>query len=184
MGTATPVQINPIEAWDFLDVLARDNDSVLGNTWSNWRSNVDETLNLVMGRSQLPADERDRWHWIRNPLPPTGESKDFDLLRRSLKLKDDDAVAPSDSWMKLSAPDQARVTRLAKDFALHHNPFIRHIVRRTRDYLETTKDPETGEPYLKPVKVILHGEDDIGAIPFDALLKRGRTNTPKNSASC
>ena len=43
-------------------------------------------------------------------------------------------------------------------FVEQANPFIRHIVLRTREYLETTLDPETGEPFLKPVQVRLHGE--------------------------
>lgn len=42
---------------------------------------------------------------------------------------------------------------------------------RTRDYLETTLDPETGEPYLKPVKVNLHGEGDDEAIKLPPFLQ-------------
>jgi hypothetical protein len=51
------------------------------------------------------------------------------------------------------------------------NPFIRHIVLRTRDYLETTHDPETGEPYLKPVRVNLFGERDLDAIQLPPFLQ-------------
>lgn len=51
------------------------------------------------------------------------------------------------------------------------NPFIRHIVLRTRDYLETTHDPETGEPYLKPVRVNLFGERDEDAIRLPPFLQ-------------
>ena len=52
-----------------------------------------------------------------------------------------------------------------------HNPFIRHIVRRSRHYLEVTKDPETGEPYLKPIVVELLGERDEDAIKLPLYLK-------------
>ena len=50
-----------------------------------------------------------------------------------------------------------------------HNSFIRHIVRRTRQYLEETRDA-SGEPYLKPIEVHLHGEDDAEAITLPAYL--------------
>lgn len=93
------------------------------------------------------------------------------MLRRSLKLPDSVAIASGDSWEKLKKPDQRRVRDLTRDFVERHNPFIRHIVRRTREYLETTIDPETGEPYLKPVSVKLFGEGDKEAIRLPAYLK-------------
>ena len=34
---------------------------------------------------------------------------------------------------------------MARDFASQHNPFLRHIIRRTREFLENAIDPETGE---------------------------------------
>ena len=51
-----------------------------------------------------------------------------------------------------------------------HNPYIRTIVLRTREYRETTPDPETGQPYLTPVRVRLHGESDADAIRFPPFL--------------
>jgi hypothetical protein len=53
----------------------------------------------------------------------------------------------------------------------NYNPFIRHIVRRTRDFLENTTDPETNEPYLKPVRVQLFGEGDDDAIRLPPYLR-------------
>ena len=41
-----------------------------------------------------------------------------------------------------------------------YNPYIRHVVRRERKYLEETINPETNEPYLKRIDVDLRGEDD------------------------
>ncbi len=81
------------------------------------------------------------------------------------------AVAAGSDWDRLGNPDKSRLRRLARDFAPQHNPFIRHIVRRTRDYLETTLDPETGEPYLKPVRVEFFGERDDEAIPLPLYLQ-------------
>ncbi len=56
-----------------------------------------------------------------------------------------------------------------------HNPFLRHIVRRTRAYLDTTLDPETGEPYLKPVRVELFGEHPTEAISLPPYLRDAYT---------
>ncbi|MEY2832889.1 MAG: hypothetical protein RLZZ574_2148 [Cyanobacteriota bacterium] len=53
-----------------------------------------------------------------------------------------------------------RLNKVLNDYGRQHNPFIRHIVRRTRAYLENTIDETTGEPYLKPVSVRLFGEDN------------------------
>jgi ERCC4-related helicase len=170
LATATPVQLNPVEAWDLLDILSRDNEKVLGNPWSNWRR-AGAALHLVMGKSLLPEDGRELWSWIRNPLPPTKEHLDFHLIRRTLKMPDEQAVAPPEAWEELGEPGRSRVRRLARTFTQNHNPFIRHIIRRTRDFLEETIDPETNEPYLKKVEVVLLGEKPEDAIRLPAYLR-------------
>jgi superfamily II DNA or RNA helicase len=170
LATATPVQLYPVEAWDLLSILAVSNEHVLGNTWSNWR-HAEEALDLVMGHCSLPEDDLEVWGWVRNPLPPASEGRDFEILRRSLHLPDDVAVVPGSDLGKLRAPDKAHLRRLSRHFAQQHNPFIRHIVRRTREYLETTIDPETREPYLKPVRVELFGERDDEAIRLPPYLQ-------------
>ncbi len=60
-------------------------------------------------------------------------------------------------------------------FLSQHNPFIRHIVRRSRKYLEETKDPSTGEPYLKPITVELLGERGEDAIRLPLYLREAYT---------
>ena len=80
MATATPVQVHPIEAWDLLDALSRGNDAVLGTPFSRWRD-ADRALDLVMGRARLPDDEIEMWEWVRSPLPPKDEHRDFEALR-------------------------------------------------------------------------------------------------------
>ncbi|MBI2267320.1 MAG: hypothetical protein HYU64_19500 [Armatimonadetes bacterium] len=80
-------------------------------------------------------------------------------------------MVSGDKWDKLSRAAQDRVRRLRKTFGTNHSPFIRHIVRRTREYLETTVNPETNEPFLKPVKVRLFGEEDGEAIILTSYLK-------------
>ncbi|MGH9428013.1 MAG: helicase SNF2, partial [Terriglobia bacterium] len=170
LATATPVQLYPVEAWDLLNILAVGSDAVLGNDYSHWR-HAGPALKLMMRQTTLSEEDAELWNWIRNPLPPSSESRDFAMLRRSLKLKEEDVVVSGNLWLELSDPDKARIRRLARAFGQQHNPFIRHIVRRTRQYLETTLDPETNEPYLKPVKVELFGESDREAINLPGYLR-------------
>lgn len=170
LATATPVQLRPIEAWDLLDVLSRGSESVLGGMWSKWRK-PEDSLPLVMGTTQPPTDDLEMWQWIRTPLPPRSEHRDFDILRRSLDVHDDQVSANGSDWERLKSPDKARVRQMFPRFLSQHNPFIRHIVRRSRKYLEETKDPQTGEPYLKPIAVELLGERDDDAIKLPLYLQ-------------
>lgn len=170
LATATPVQIYPVEVWDLMSLLAKGNDFVLGNAWSQWRQ-ATTALDVVMGRQSLPEYDREFWDWVRNPLPPASEHQNFYIVRRSLGLEDDVAVAPGRDFDRLQPPDRDRLMSMRQEFAQNHNPFLRHIVRRTREYLETTIDPETHEPYLKPVKVELFGEDETGALRLPAYLQ-------------
>ena len=170
LATATPVQLRPVEAWDLLDVLSRGSEAVLGGGWSQWRK-AEEALALVMGGEPLPEDDLEMWQWLRTPLPPRAEHRDFDIIRRSLDIADDTVSANGSDWERLKTPDKARVRQLFPRFVSQHNPFIRHIVRRSRKYLEETRDPQTGEPYLKPIKVELLGERDGDAIRLPLYLQ-------------
>lgn len=171
LATATPVQLHPIEAYDLMNILAQKNDSVLGSIWSSWRSYPNKGLDLVMGKEKVNKDT-EIFEWVRDPFPPASEGKDFELIRRSLELKDDDFIINFKNKDKLRKSELRRLERLIEgDYIQNYNPYLRHIVRRTRDYLETTINPETNEPYLKPVRVRLFGEDDKEAIILPAYLK-------------
>jgi len=170
LATATPVQIRPVEAWDLLDILSRGDDSILGNRFSNWH-NAEKSLALVMGREELPKNEVEKWEWTRNPLPPKSEDKDFEIIRRRLELPDSQDVVPGDALMKLRAPDRARLQELFPQLIREHNPFIRRIIRRTRQQLENQIDPETSEPLLKPIGVELYGEAESEAINLPIYLQ-------------
>jgi superfamily II DNA or RNA helicase len=170
LATATPVQLRPVEAWDLLDVLSRGDDSVLGNVYSHWRHAAD-ALGLVMGQSEPPASEDSRWEWIRNPLPPKTEHRDFEVVRRRLGVPEEQAVAPGSALMELRPADRQRLANLFPRLIQDHNPFIRRIVRRTRQQLETQIDPETNEPLLKPIGVELFGEREQDAIRLPTYLR-------------
>ena len=170
LATATPVQLHPIEAYDLLDALARGSPAVLGGPGSRWR-NAKVSLGLVLGNVSRPEAFDERWEWWRNPLPPRSEGRDFEILRGSLGLPDEAAYAPGRAMGDLRPPDRQRIERGFDRLVERHNPYLRIIVRRTREYLETTTDPETGEPYLTPVRVKLHGESDADAIRFPPFLE-------------
>lgn len=171
LATATPVQLRPIEAWDLLDILSRGDESVLGNGYSKWRRGG-AVLDMIMRRTDLPTDESEQWEWARNPLPPKEEHNDFLILRRSLGVLDDRAVISGNLLDTLSRPDRSRFKRLFPRLVEDHNPFIRRIVRRTRQQLEETLDLETGEPLLKRIKVELLGEGPDEAIPLPGYLRQ------------
>ena len=166
LATATPVQLHPIEAWDMLDILSRGstgkpsiNDRIFGNAWSNWRR-ASEVIPIVMGEESISENVHDAWNWLRNPFPPANEHRSFRAIRQRLRMKDSDFVIQGSDLDKLKRPDITKLHRVLNDYGRQYNPFIRHIVRRTRAYLENTIDETTGEPYLKPVSVRLFGEDN------------------------
>ena len=163
LATATPVQLHPIEAHDLLEALARGSDAVLGVPGSRWR-NAKASFDLMLGDEAPPAGFHEHWEWLRNPLPPGSEGRDFEILRRSLSLPDGAAYAPGKAVDALRPSDRQRIEAGFERLVERHNPYIRTIVLRTREYLENTIDPETGEPYVTPVRVRLHGESDTEAI--------------------
>ncbi|MBU4450126.1 MAG: DEAD/DEAH box helicase family protein [Actinobacteria bacterium] len=166
LSTATPVQMYPIEAWDLLNILSQKNDSVLGSDLSKWRKDPKRTLDLIMDKAQTgnsPTDWLEQCEWLRNPFPPSEEDElSFGGIRRRLRMEDDNfIIKPEQIKAMHSTPEGRKVSRILEDgFIQNHNPFIRHIVRRTRDFLENNNNPETGEPYLKKIEVILMGEKD------------------------
>jgi superfamily II DNA or RNA helicase len=170
LATATPVQLRPVEAWDLLDILSRGDVSVLGDSYSRWRR-ADKALDLVMQRTPLSTLEIERWEWVRNPLPPKTEARDFEVLRRELDIDDEQAVVPGQRLGDLRAPAQQRMVNLFPRLAANHNPFIRRIIRRTRQQLENQIDPETNEPLLKRIAVELLGEGERDAILLPPYLK-------------
>jgi superfamily II DNA or RNA helicase len=158
LATATPVQLHAIEAWDMLNVLSVGSEQVLGNPWSNWRRPA-EVIPIVMGEAQISENVHDAWNWLRNPFPPANEDRSFRDIRRRLQMNERDYVVSGEAIDRLKPTDMTKLRKVLYDYGRQHNPFIRHIVRRTRAYLENTIDESTGEPYLKPVRVKLFGED-------------------------
>lgn len=175
LATATPVQLYPIECWDLLNILSQKNDSVLGSRFSRWRTNPKMALDLVMGKEKIDEVGIESWEWLKNPFPPTNEDEaTFGRVRRRLGMDDETFVAPTGALMILNKypAEKRKVGRIIeRGFVEKNNPFIRHIVRRTRDFLENEINPETNEPYLKKIEVELLGEDENGAISLPPYLE-------------
>ena len=177
LATATPVQIDPIEAWDLLEALNRDQygnrdrGAALGTRYSQWIIHPWDGLAYVLHREPPPEDLAQIWEWMRDPFPPASEHRSFGILRRSLNLNGDATWAPTNALDKLSPADRSRLADLSREFFQKHNPFLRTIVRRTREYLEETIDPRTNEPYLRPVRVRLFGEGEDGVVPLPTFLR-------------
>jgi hypothetical protein len=161
--------------WDLLYILSQKNDSVLGDRFSRWRADVKKALDLIMDKVQLNDIGLEQWEWLRNPFPPASEDPvTFGTVRKNLGMTDDEFVIKPEVLSKIEGrPEMRRIGRIMEyGFMQNHNPFIRHIVRRTRDFLENNNDPETGEPYLKKIEMILMGENDNEALSLPPYLKQ------------
>lgn len=175
LATATPVQINPIEAFDLLNSLGlpKDASKVMGDKYSIWRTTPQAGLDYVSQSATPPTSDSEMWSIVRNPFPPRTESnRRVATLRDQLDMKDDDAILPQDLYTELRSSLRTKILELYEDeaFVLHCNPYVRCIVRRTRDFLENTINKETGEPYLKKINVELLGEKDDEALQLSGYL--------------
>lgn len=172
LATATPVQLYKIEAFDLLNILSQANGSVLGDEASYWRkpnSNILRGLDLITGENDV-VDITDAWHWINNPLPPADENPNLKAIRVSASMNHD-SFHCYQLVSDFSRPIQRRIERLVIDgFFMNYNPYIRHIVRRERSYLENTINPATGQPYLPKIKVELLGEGNSDSLMLNGYL--------------
>lgn len=175
LATATPVQIDPIEAYDLLNALGLPNDAykVMGDPYSVWRKTPQTGLDYVSQAKVPPFADAEMWSIIRNPFPQrTERNRRIGTLRDQLDLRDDQAVLPQVMYEGLRRPLKTKVRELYDDdaFVEHCNPYVRCIIRRTRDFLENTINKETGEAYLQKINVELLGEKDDEALELSGYL--------------
>lgn len=171
LATATPVQLYPIEAYDLLDILSHGNEHVLGNEWSRWRNNKKALFQWVMGKEPHLLEEEMVFEYLRNPFPPAKEDeRSFGLVRRNNDIPDAQGVLTFEQLNKLRPIERKSLLDKEEVLFTQHNPFLRHIIRRTRSFLENEIDPETGETYLQKVEVALFGEGEREAILLEGTL--------------
>lgn len=158
LGTATPVQTDPLDLWDLMGVLASGADHVLGGDLSPWRNNPPAALSLLRGEVR-PRTVEDAWEWLRNPMPPRSEALPlFDYLRQHFGMASSDAVLvashtelPED--LREEVRDALRRDEGGRGFFQDNSPVVRHTVLRRRRALE-----EAG--LMKPIAVDLHPRPD------------------------
>ncbi|WP_414150645.1 phospholipase D-like domain-containing anti-phage protein [Acetobacterium carbinolicum] len=165
LATATPVQINPIEAFDLLNALSLPNDAakVLGDKYSVWKNRPQSSLDYISGNLEIPTMESELWEIVRNPFPKKSENNHrIETIRNQLDLTDDTPVLPQRMYSELRLSQQQKIKELYFDdgFIQNHNPYIRSIVRRTRKFLEENINPETNDYYLDKIDLELFGEND------------------------
>ncbi|MBP1732774.1 MAG: ATP-dependent helicase, partial [Deltaproteobacteria bacterium] len=175
LGTATPIQTDVHELWDLMRILNAGADFVLGREpfcrWVDW----EKALPMVKG-DETPADERDAWEWLRNPLPPASEDAYFATLRLQLGQPEQsfftDRGFGSLGFLEKQAVGQA----LAPGFLREHNPIIRHTVLRRRQTLEEARLLERvgvdihPDPHAPATSYAGVGFSDLGlltTLPFD-----------------
>lgn len=158
LGTATPIQTDPMDLWDLLQVLTSGADHVLGNDLSRWRNRPEEALRLVRGEVRLRT-EQEAWEWLRNPLPPGAEKEAlFGFIRQNFGMSDDVAVTDRpptelDDFYRQDLADLLSHDAEGRAFFQNHNPVVRHTILRRRKSLE-----EAG--LMKPVAVDLHPREN------------------------
>lgn len=172
LATATPIQIHPIEAYDLLEAINRDRyrtyDKVLGDKFSIWRNTPVYGLDLISGKEQYPDNEADIWQLERNPFPPDSEeTHNVRFIRNRCKIADNVFVLSQESYKKYDRVAQKRIQSLfyENDFVANLNPYVRTIIRRTRDALEK-------DGLLKKIEVVLYGEDNSEALELKGYLKQ------------
>lgn len=177
LATATPIQIDPIEAYDLLEALGRPNDAVkvLGDKYSVWRKTPQTGLDYISGETEVPQSAAEMWAIVRNPFPQRSKTnRRISIIRDQLDKPDTESVFKQDEFDTYRRPIQNKIWELYRDeeFVQHCNPYVRCIVRRTRDFLENTINKETGEPYLKKINVQLFGEKNNEALELSGYLKQ------------
>lgn len=132
LGTATPIQLNPVELWDLAFLLHQGAPQVLGQGPTEWRRQ--QSIEYLTGTRPWPSDELARWGLFKDPLPPRSEHAAFRYIRDSEGLPDNRIQGPR--WDKLSSSDRADFQDAWEELSTQHNPIIRRIIRRTRPMLE------------------------------------------------
>jgi superfamily II DNA or RNA helicase len=133
LATATPVQLHPVELWDLLNVLAVNNDQVLGSAYGRWNhSDSPQIFDLLAGRQSVD-DVVEKWTYWKDPLPREEQNDVFRLIRSTLNTGETkDSVTDAD-YDKLDPLDQEDLDRLD---VREINPFTIRVIKRSRERLE------------------------------------------------
>ena len=176
LATATPVQLHPVEAWDLLSILGLGHSSVLGDyrlRFGPWWHPA-ECLDVATGSKPLPEHPGDAWNYLRDPVI-TEDEDDGNVIREirdRFRMKENEWTLRPEDYVRL--PCAFRRNKLEgpwlESYPAKHNPLLRGIVRRTRQYLEDTINPVTKQSFLPKVEVLLYGESTGAALSLGPYL--------------
>jgi superfamily II DNA or RNA helicase len=152
LGTATPIQINPVELWDLLAALNQGAPQVLGN--GEWMR--ENSIGFLTNARPWPQTDTNRWGLFRDPLPPGSERILFRDIRDDAGLLSNQVIGPRFDALR---PDiRSDFLQEFQTLAERHNPVVRRVIRRTRPMLE-----EQG--LLKRIDVVTHPQSDDSLPP-------------------
>lgn len=163
LGTATPIQTDRAELYDLMRILNAGCGRVLGGYGSPWRSR-DDAMDMVAGRAPIPETAATCWAWLRDPLIPRGEHRTASRIRDELGAAETMASAPTPAIDGFSPALRNQIVFDAETLIRHHNPFVRHTIKRRRKDL---KAPD-GTSYFPEIGIRLHGETDEEALEMPA----------------
>lgn len=146
LGTATPIQTDPKDLWDLLDILHQGKGRfVLGSDFSAWHR-PDEVLNILSGRQEV-LDLDYAWELLRSPLPCVESSYESRSRRLFSAIRQDLGLTNGDWQTNRPLSDLTPETReileeelerriAGATFFQRENPVVRHVVLRKRQQLE------------------------------------------------
>ncbi|QXP83435.1 phospholipase D-like domain-containing anti-phage protein [Methylococcus sp. Mc7] len=146
LGTATPIQTDPVDLWDLLGILHQGKGRfVLGHDLSPWHR-PDEVLEILAGRQEV-LDVGHAWELLRSPLPRVESTSEpharklFSAIRQDLGLTQEEWQTQH-PWTDLAEETREILQeelerRIAgATFFQRENPLVRHVVLRKRQQLE------------------------------------------------
>ena len=146
LGTATPIQTNPVDLWDLLGILHQGPGRfVLGHDLAPWHR-PDEVLDILAGRVEVESLAY-AWELLRSPLPRTESTSEprarrlFSAIRQDLGLKNGEwqtnrslAELTEETREVLEEELERRIA--GATLFQRENPLVRHVVLRKRQHLE------------------------------------------------
>ena len=146
LGTATPIQTNPVDLWDLLGILHQGPGRfVLGHDLAPWHR-PEEVLDILAGRVEVESLAY-AWELLRSPLPRTESTSEprarrlFSAIRQDLGLKNGEwqtnrslAELTEETREVLEEELERRIA--GATLFQRENPLVRHVVLRKRQHLE------------------------------------------------
>jgi len=176
LGTATPIQTDPVDLWDLLGILHQGSGRfVLGHDMAPWHRPA-EVLEILAGRQEV-LEANHAWELLRSPLPRVESTSEPRARRLFSAIRQDLGLTGGEWQTNRPLADLAIETREILEeelerrlkgatFFQRENPLVRHIVLRKRQQLE-----DAG--LLARVGVDVHPDRSLVAEPraFDVLFE-------------